>query len=253
MYRAAAIVLTSLLLACGRPQSPQEAIDQLAPSMTFYASYEDGMDAAQARDDRRIYSAPSYEALGERGPWYWGQDVQLAYDSGISGHALNFTGGLTQALFYTGEANAPWADAGALSVWLHPGEFFGAPLAVVGVDPLAPAVAIDLLSDPLQLAVRAIHGEGSAVPPAGDWLHVVISVSDAASGGKVTVYVNGQESTTFDVTDPDHSWDAARSTIRLGVDYVGLIDELAIFDRALTPAEVRLLHETPNLPASLMR
>jgi hypothetical protein len=252
MNRVAAVLPTLLLLGCAQ-QGGQQAIDRLAPSLAFYASFEDGMDAAYARDDRRIYSAPSYDALGERGPWYWGQDVKLAYDSGISGHALSFTGGLTQALFYTGDANTPWADGGALSVWLHTGEFSGAPVAVTGADPFAPAAAIDLSSDPMELAVRAVQGEGASVPPPGDWIHVVISIAGAASGGKVNVYLNGEESASFDLADPDRSWDAARSTIRLGVNYVGLIDEIATFDRALTPDEVRLLHETPNLPASLMR
>ena len=65
MHRAHVVVLTLLLVGCGGQQSRQEAIDQLAPSLSFYASYEDGMDAAYARDDRRIYSAPSYDALSE--------------------------------------------------------------------------------------------------------------------------------------------------------------------------------------------
>jgi len=253
MYRTGVVVLGLLFLGCSPPEDPQQTIDNLAASMAFYASFEDGMDAAYARDDRRIYSAPSYDALDERGPWYWGQDVKLAYDSGISGHALGFTGGLTQALFYTGAANTPWADGGALSVWLQPADFSGAPLTVTGDDPLAPAAAIDLSSDPMQLAVRAIQGEGAAEPPPGDWLHVVISIAGGASGGQVTVYVNGEEATSFDLVDPDHAWDAARSAMRLGVNYVGLIDELATFDRALNADEVRLLNETPNLPASLMR
>ena len=248
MNRAAVAVLTLLLMGCSGPD-PQQTIDELAPSLAFYASFEDGMDAAYARDDRRIYSAPSYDALDERGPWYWGQDVALAYDSGVSGHALGFTGVLAQALFYTGDANTPWSEGGAISVWLQPREFSGAPLALTGADPLAPAAAIDLSSGPMQLVVRAIQGEGTAVPPEGTWLHIVISIS----GGEVTVSLNGEESMTFDLADPELAWDAARSTIRLGVNYVGLIDELAAFDRALTPAEVRLLHETPNLPASLMR
>lgn len=249
MNRTGVVVLGLLFLGCSPPEDPQQTIDNLAPSMAFYASYEDGMDAAYARDDRRIYSAPSYDALDERGPWYWGQDVKLAYDSGISGHALGFTGALTQALFYTGAANLPWADGGALSVWLHPAEFSGAPLAVTGDDPLAPAAAIDLASDPMQLVVRTIQGEGAVDALPAEWLHVVVSIA----GNQVTVYVNGQESTSFALADPDHSWDAARSVMRLGVNYVGLIDELATFDRALSAAEVRLLHDTPNLPASLMR
>jgi hypothetical protein len=252
MNRAAIAVLTLLLPGCGRPD-PQRLIDELAPSLAFYASFEDGMDAAYARDDRRIYSAPSYDALDQRGPWYWGQEVKLAYDSGISGHALSFTGGLTQAVFYTGGANAPWTAGGALSVWLRPAEFTGAPLALTGADPLAPAAAIDLSSDPAQLIIRAIQGEGAAAPPSDGWLHIVISISKDASVNQVTLYVNGEESAGFDLADPDDSWDAARSTMRLGVNYVGLIDELATFDRPLTPDEVNILHETANLPASLMR
>jgi hypothetical protein len=247
MNRAAVAGLALLAASCSGPD-PEQTIPQLAPALTFYASFEDGLDAAYARDDQRIYSAPSYDALEARSPGYGGQDAALAYAEGVSGNALSFTGALTEALFYEGGANTPWAEGGALSVWLRPTEFAGAPLAVTGADPLAPAASIDLSSDPVQLVVRAIQGEGTAVPPESDWLHVAVSIS----GGKVVVFLNGEESTTFDLADPEHSWEAALSTMRLGVNYVGLIDELAAFDRALTPDEVRLLHQTPNLPASLM-
>ena len=37
--------------------------------------------------------------------------------------------------------------------------------------------------------------------------------------------------------------DMSNAAIRLGVNYVGLYDELAIFDRALTDAEIGRLHE----------
>ena len=35
----------------------------------------------------------------------------------------------------------------------------------------------------------------------------------------------------------------SNAAIRLGVNYVGLYDELAIFDRTLTDAEIHRLHE----------
>ena len=42
-----------------------------------------------------------------------------------------------------------------------------------------------------------------------------------------------------------------RGAVRLGVNYVGLFDELALFDRALTAEEVRTLYELPGGVASL--
>ena len=72
MARGVAVVLACILWGCGPSEESsfpsQEQLDKLAGAMTFYASFEDGMDAAQARDDRRIYSAPSYDELADRGP-----------------------------------------------------------------------------------------------------------------------------------------------------------------------------------------
>jgi hypothetical protein len=36
-------------------------------------------------------------------------------------------------------------------------------------------------------------------------------------------------------------WDAAKVAIRLGVNYAGLMDELAVFDRTLNADEVKIL------------
>ena len=41
------------------------------------------------------------------------------------------------------------------------------------------------------------------------------------------------------------TWDLSKATIRLGLGYVGLLDELAIFNRALSAGEVRMLFELP--------
>ena len=205
------------------------------------------MDAAFARDDRRIYSAPSYEELADRGPWYWGQNVETAYDSGVAGHALSFNGELSQAVFYSADGNAPWSAGGAISFWIQPGKHTGTPVAIAPADSGAPAVSVALT--PSQMAVmawgREIHAPLNDLPVAG-WLHVVISF---AANDATTLYLNGLEQGTAG----DLSVEPVQSTIRLGVNYVGLIDELAIFDRDLADREVRFLYQTPDLPASLMR
>ena len=42
------------------------------------------------------------------------------------------------------------------------------------------------------------------------------------------------------------TWDVSKATIRLGLGYVGLLDELAIFNRTLSTDEVQSLYELPT-------
>ena len=115
--RIAHLALALLLAACGGqgPAPEQAAADPLAPlkqALTFHASFEDGMDAAFALGDRRIYSAPSYKELDQRSPGHWGDDVEIAYDAGKYGHALKFNVKNTKALFYTAEKNVAFSESG---------------------------------------------------------------------------------------------------------------------------------------------
>jgi hypothetical protein len=251
MVRAASVVLSCVLWGCGssgEARFPDQAeLDRLAGAMTFYASFEDGMDAAQARDDRRIYSAPSYDELADRGPWYWGQNVSTAYDAGAAGHALLFNGELTQALFYSADGNVPWSAGGSISFWIKPGEYAGTPITIVPADAGGSAISVALRSSEVTVMSggQVIPADVGAV--AGEsWLHVVVSLE---FDGGTTLFVDGAERGTGAIG----ALSAKLSTIRLGVGYVGLIDELAVFERVLTADEVRFLHETPDLPASLMR
>ena len=49
------------------------------------------------------------------------------------------------------------------------------------------------------------------------------------------------------------TWDLSAGAIRLGVNYVGLYDEVSMFNRALTPDEVQALHELEGGVADLHR
>ena len=62
-------------------------------------------------------------------------------------------------------------------------------------------------------------------------------------GGVSTLYLDGDPlPNPADSIDEPFTWDAARGAIRLGVNYVGLFDEVSLFSRALTDEEVRALH-----------
>jgi len=59
---------------------------------------------------------------------------------------------------------------------------------------------------------------------------------------KADLYVNGKlQGTQEDIPEP-FTWDLDKSKIFIGLNYVGLMDEVAIFDRGLTGEEVGMLY-----------
>ncbi len=84
----------------------------------------------------------------------------------------------------------------------------------------------------------------------GDWHHIVVSWSnfDTGKGDAIsTLYVDGKK--IGDVKDRPIAmdWDVEKGGIYVAVNYVGMIDEMALFNRAVTADEVARLHTTPGL------
>ncbi|HZS49915.1 MAG TPA: LamG-like jellyroll fold domain-containing protein, partial [Bryobacterales bacterium] len=72
----------------------------------------------------------------------------------------------------------------------------------------------------------------------GKWTHVGIVFADLGKGGNAKLFVNGKlQGATPAIPEP-FQWDVARAAIRLGVNYVGLLDDVAIFRRPLTDQEI---------------
>ena len=92
------------------------------------------------------------------------------------------------------------------------------------------------------------------LPFAADrWTHVAITYAGLGRpGGAATLYLDGEPvpGGADDIDEP-FTWDVARGAIRLGVNYVGLLDELSLFDRPLTGDEVRALHALDGGVAAL--
>jgi hypothetical protein len=53
--------------------------------------------------------------------------------------------------------------------------------------------------------------------------------------------VNGKRIGEAAVIREPFTWDPSQLAIRLGVNYTGLMDELAVFDRVLSEAEIQIL------------
>src|SRR4051794_41177155 len=76
------------------------------------------------------------------------------------------------------------------------------------------------------------------------WNHVVMTWCNADSGrkdGGASLYLDGKLSGGVKDIDLQLDWDLDQTRIFLGFLYVGLVDELALFNRPLTAAEVLLL------------
>jgi len=281
--RLSTLALIALLAGCGStpPESAEAPAEEasgtaaLSSALTFHASFDDGFDAAFARGDRRIYSAADYDSLEERSPGYWGEEIEIAYDAGKVGDALQFNVKNTKALFYSGEQNAAFSPdgwSGSISFWLsldpatdlEPG--FCDPIQVTDSAYNDSAIWVDFTKENPRQFRLGVFGEKDAWDPedagggdnpkflerlvvveqppfaADQWTHVAIVYEDlGAPGGRATLYLNSEIQGTSTGIEETFEWDMASATIRLGVNYVGLFDELAIFDRPLTAEEVRTL------------
>jgi hypothetical protein len=84
----------------------------------------------------------------------------------------------------------------------------------------------------------------------GAWHHIVLSWANFDTGKKdavATLYVDGKK--IGDVKDRAiaMNWDAGKAGIYTAVGYCGLLDEMALFNRALTVDEVAALHKNPGI------
>ncbi len=98
--------------------------------------------------------------------------------------------------------------------------------------------------------VKAIDWE------AGAWHHVVLSWQNFDTGkpnAVSTLYIDGKQIGQIKDRALAMDWDLDKTGIYFAVGYIGLLDELSVFGRALTEDDVRTLHQTPDLLSPLKR
>ncbi len=90
----------------------------------------------------------------------------------------------------------------------------------------------------------------------GDWHHVVLTWQDLDTGKKDAVavlYIDGKRMGEVKDRDLAMKWEIDKVGIYVAVNYIGLLDELALFNKPLTPEEVGLLRSKPGLLTGLKR
>lgn len=253
----------------------------LKRAMTFHAGFDGGTDASFGAGDKQLYTAPNYKAQSEAQPGLGNSDVEIAKGAGRVGDCLRFKKKNERAIFYKADKNVAFDAAnwtGTISFWLkldpdkelEPG--FCDPIQVTDKAYNDSAIWVDFTKDDkprhFRLGVFGALTEWNPgnIPPdknpkfdarlvavlkppfaADKWTHVAIVYSGVGSGkGKAQLYLNGQSMGMTPAIEEKLQWDVSKAAIRLGVNYVGLFDELAIFNRGLTAREIRRLSTSPN-------
>ena len=275
------------------PQAAQRpataARDSLRATLAFLASFDRGFDADYAHGDRLIYTAPSYSKLDAAVADVVSPDIVIAKGQGRYGDALQFRKKNTQAVFYRGAVNTNYRPrnwSGTVSFWLNlspdtdlePG--YTDPLQITDKAYNNAAIWVDFTRDDKPRRFRlGVFGDSVAwtkgkapaeqttffdqrtvavtQPPfaRGQWTHVVIAFARIGndSGGTAKLYLNGKLAGTADGIKEAFNMEPALATVRLGVNYTGLFDELSMYSRALTDAEVEALYQLDGGVTTLLR
>ncbi len=234
-------------------------------ALTFRATFDKGTDADFAKGDKAIYFAPSYKDLSAAVKGL-GQ-APVVHENG----ALHFTGKNTVALFYKLDGNVP-EKAGTIAFQLKLDPALD--LAPDFVDPIQftdrayndCAIWVDFTRDEKPRLFRlGVFGDlnvwsvGTAPektqkfnqrlvvakqPPFGreKWTQIVITYSGLGAGdGTASLYVDGKLQGSSSKVAESFAWAPGKATIRLGVNYTGWMDNLAVYNRVLTPKEIEKL------------
>ena len=248
----------------------------LNKDVVFRATFAGSLDARIAKADKRLYSAADYKEQGSAKPGLAAAAGVVEHAKGEGrngGDALRFLKQNTRAVFYQAKGNVPFNPkdwSGTISLWLKldpdtdlaPG--YCDPLQVTDKAYNDSAIWVDFTKDDKPRHFRlgvfgALKAWNAAnTPPDTNpafnnrlvvvnkppftkarWTNVAIAFSHLGSGaGEASLYVDGKLQGASPKIAEIFEWDLDKAAIRLGVNYIGLMDDIAVFSRPLTASEV---------------
>jgi len=282
--RTAFTVLAASMMMAMFQQTPvigqQTSSGDLKQSLHLHVPFDETFDARIAAGSKKIFTAES-AARKEVQEGNQCAQVTIAKAAGRFGDALRFADKTKQVLFYQG-TNMNYSEkdwAGTVSFWLKlspdqdlkPG--FCDPIQITQNAWNDAAFFVDFDRDlprDFRLGVFADNKfwNPSDIPweklPVADrpmvvvkkppfsreqWTHIAFTFEDINSSenkdATSTLYINGTSAGTMKRPLKFH-WDPSAAAIMLGLEYIGDFDDLAVFRKALTPAEIQQLFQLPG-------
>lgn len=247
----------------------------LADALTLHASFDQGLDADFARGDKTCYVQQGQELVAAAPT----DAVQLAPDAGRYGGALHFTKKSNFRPAFLDAGALGYNDknwSATVSVWLRltpdedlePG--YCDPVQIVGDDSKKGFIFLEWSKDEtpryFRYAIRPLVNiwnpdnvqwdqipfdkrpmvQVERAPFSRDaWTHAVFTlenVNDKSQPQSGRLYLNGKLQGVIANWNLTFGWDPNRVQLVLGAAYVGHLDDLAVFNRALTDSEVQHLY-----------
>lgn len=279
------LALLVALLCHGATESLRAAsTTSLSQSLTFHASFDHGPDADFGSGDLRLFHAPSLKQprVGKPGlpP---GGAVSIGRGEGRTGDALRFHRKAPEVLFFQVEKNFAYAKSnwnGTVSFWLRldpeadlPPDYCD-PLIITPREWNDGALWVDFSKDERPRHFRlGLFADRSVWDPQrrnydtfppderpivtvtpspfsrDRWTHVAYTFSNFNTGqkdGVATLYLDGKPQGSVSAREQTLSWEPSQAIAMIGINYIGLFDELAFFNRALTADEVGQLFALPD-------
>ena len=272
------VLLTCLtILAPSVAVFAQEPTEALKSSLIFHASFDGTADAQLSRGDGKILTAESL-ARKQLTPGLTRPAVSIAKGQGKYGDCLRFTDKTKEVLCFAGTempfTTGDWSTT--ISFWmrldpdkdLKPG--YCDPLQVTQTAWNDAAIFVDFDKDLPRDFRLGVFSDLKAWNPenipwekwpvdkrpmvtvkrlpfsATAWTHVALTLDHMNTDQTVsTLYLNGQSQGSLKQA-AKFSWDSSQTAIMLGIEYIGDLDDLLIFKRALTSEEVLTLSKLSN-------
>ena len=266
-----------ILNSCSEEITENSAI---ADSITFFSSFDNGLNADYSKGDPVFYIAPSWSNRDRYQPFTDQADhVEIHKNEGRYRHALRIENGYSPVYFYKGEQNISYREenwSGSVSFWLK-------------LDPetdLAPGY-----SDPIQITTRSWNDGALYVDftieqprrfrfaffpdrevwdpeereweevPVDEWPMVVLEDMPFSSDGwtfvaftfrnynsgepnaAIDCFIQGEYVGSLENIEQTITWNPEEIAIWLGYNFRGYFDELAIYNRELNREEVKYIFE----------
>jgi hypothetical protein len=269
LFRLVLGLLFTVLMTTGQSED-----SSLKTALTFYASFDSGTDADISRGDKRLFTLIGKEPkLGNKTEGM----SRMVKGRGLSGDALLFTKRNAKWLLYDGAKNFHFAEknwSGSVSFWLKVDPINGLDPGYVDPIQITPntwndaSFFVDFAKDgnPRSFRLGAFadksvwNPENKDIPepqrplvPAKSnpfssdkWTHVAFTWENFNTGkkdGVATLYLNGKNEGVITEWNQKFSWTGKPHRILIGLNYMGLFDELACFNRALSSKEIKRIFD----------